>query len=89
MTMLDMERIQEHMPVVGSDGAPVGTVDALEGNAIKMTRGETGGPHHWVPTTWVRGVDNEGVHLDRPAREAQQSWIEHPPTEGEVMGSHQ
>jgi len=30
--------IAEHMKIVGNDGLPVGTVDRLEGERIKLTR---------------------------------------------------
>lgn len=40
-------QIQDHMPVVGSDGKPFGTVDHLAGDYIKLSRSdpEAGGIH--------------------------------------------
>jgi hypothetical protein len=63
--------IAEHMEVVGSDGAHVGTVDHLEGeNRIKLTRDDSAdGKHHFIPVDWVDHVDNH-VHLNKPADEA-------------------
>ena len=39
--------IQDHMPVVGSDGRHLGTVDRVEGDFIKLTGAEDapGGRH--------------------------------------------
>ncbi|WP_419809412.1 DUF2171 domain-containing protein [Sphingomonas sp.] len=55
------------MPVVGSDGAHVGTVDGVEGDRIKLTRTDSrDGSHHFVPMTQVARVD-EQVHLSVPA----------------------
>ena len=36
--MQDASQIREHMPVVGSDGRNVGTVDKVEGDRIKLTK---------------------------------------------------
>jgi hypothetical protein len=63
--------IREHMEVVGSDGAHVGTVDHLDGrDRIKLTRDDSfDGKHHFIPTDWVDHVDTT-VHLNVPADEA-------------------
>jgi hypothetical protein len=71
---METSRIQEHMEVVGSDGAHVGTVDSLDGNnQIKLTRKDpsAGGIHHWISATSVDRVDDK-VHLNIPAAEAKQ-----------------
>jgi outer membrane protein OmpA-like peptidoglycan-associated protein len=65
--MVDPKQIREHMPVIGSDGAHVGTVDAVEGDRIKLTKDDSrDGTHHYVPVTAVARVD-EHVHLAIPA----------------------
>lgn len=68
-------RIREHMTVVGADGVRVGTVDAIEGDRIKLTRngpeGESGagyggghaGHHHYLPLGLVASVDGQIVRL--------------------------
>jgi hypothetical protein len=33
-----MAEIHEHMKVIGKDGVPVGTVDRVEGDRIKLTK---------------------------------------------------
>jgi hypothetical protein len=38
--------IREHMKIVGKDGAPVGTVDRVEGDRIKLTRKDSPEGHH-------------------------------------------
>ncbi len=74
--MADIKAIKEHMEVVGSDGAHVGTVDYLEGDSrIKLTKSDplSGGQHHLIPADWVDKVDNK-VHLKKAAKEAQAQW---------------
>lgn len=48
--MMNTDNIREHMPVVSTDGSPVGTVDHVDGNAIKLTKNDpqAGGMHHWI-----------------------------------------
>lgn len=70
---MDTTQIKDHMPVVGSDTAAVGTVDHLDtGDMIKLTRDDDGN-HHWIPLVWVARVDTS-VHLDRPATQAREQW---------------
>ncbi|HWV23625.1 MAG TPA: DUF2171 domain-containing protein [Thermomicrobiales bacterium] len=71
-------RIQDHMPVVCSNGGQFATVDHLDrDNTIKLTRDENGN-HHWIPMNWVTKVDNE-VYVDRPGNQAMQDWSSAPP----------
>jgi hypothetical protein len=68
------QNIREHMEVVGSDGAPVGTVDKVQGSEIKLTKGsDKSGQHHFIPLDWVTTVDAK-VHLSKAAREAKTEW---------------
>lgn len=66
--------IREHMEVVGSDGAHVGTVDKVEGDRIKLTRQDdpdgSGQHHHFLPISSVAGVADGKVRLDMPADRA-------------------
>ena len=70
-------KIRDHQAVVGSDGEPVGTVDAVEGDRIKLTRDDpqAGDRHHYIPLSAVANVDH-AVRLWQPAAEAMQSWQE-------------
>lgn len=72
--MADMRnQIQNHMPIVGSEGGNVGVVDHLDGdNAIKVTK-DAQGNHHWIPLDWVSKVDDK-VHLDRPGTQVEKDW---------------
>jgi hypothetical protein len=68
------QNIREHMEVVGSDGAPVGTVDKVHGSEIKLTKGsDKSGEHHFIPLDWVAQVDAK-VHLSKAARDAKTQW---------------
>jgi hypothetical protein len=68
--------IKEHMEVLGSDGAHVGTVDHLEGaDRIKLTKDDpkAGGQHHFVPVDWIDHVDAH-VHLNKSSRDVMAQW---------------
>lgn len=69
------QQIREHMRVIGADGVPVGTVDSIEGDRIKLTKngpeGESGagfggshsGHHHYLSLGLVAAVDGQTVRL--------------------------
>lgn len=64
--MADLTRIQPHMEVIGADGAPLGTVDGVEGDRIKLTKQDSGsheGHHHYVPGNLVATVEGNKVRL--------------------------
>jgi len=66
--------IRPHMEVFSSCGCKVGTVDHLEGSAIKLTKNDSpDGQHHFVPTAWVDHVDSH-VHLNKNADETKRGW---------------
>ncbi|MFO1066507.1 MAG: DUF2171 domain-containing protein [Pirellulales bacterium] len=66
--------ITEHMPVVASCGKTIGKVDAVEGNAIKLTRKDSpDNQHHFIPLSWVSRVDKH-VHLNKNSVEAELNW---------------
>ncbi len=60
------------MPIVCSNNGQFGTVDKVEGEMIKLTR-DNQGQHHWIPTSWVKSVDDK-VHVDRPGEQAMREW---------------
>ncbi|MEX1103851.1 MAG: DUF2171 domain-containing protein [Dehalococcoidia bacterium] len=74
---MDATKIREHMPVVCSNNQQFGEVDRVEGDTIKLTRDQSG-QHHWIPTEWVKTVDDK-VHVDRPGQQAMREWMATPP----------
>ena len=68
------DQIKEHLEVIGSDGAKIGTVDGVVGIEIKLTKGaDTSGQHHFIPLDWVDHVDSH-VHLSKAARDVKAQW---------------
>ena len=66
--MADISQIKEHAEVIGADGAHVGTVDRVEGDRIKLVKGDSGegsheGHHHFIPLSLVADVENGTVRL--------------------------
>jgi hypothetical protein len=59
------------MDVVGNDGQRVGTVDRVEGDRIKLTKG-TDQQHHYLPLQAVQGVAGQQVQLNCSALQAKQ-----------------
>jgi hypothetical protein len=68
-------RIKEHMEVVGVDGRHVGTVDAVKGDTIALTKNDPAaqGQHHAIPVAGVGAVDGR-VTLTKSADEAFSQW---------------
>jgi hypothetical protein len=75
-----MADIKEHMKVIGKDGAPVGTVDKVEGDRIKLTKKDSpaghGGHHHYIDQQLVGAVEGNTVKLSVNASEAMKSETE-------------
>ena len=69
--MSGFEDIREHMQVVGADEVPLGTVDRVEGERIKLTKGDSGvahgDHHHYIPRGLVAGVEGDVVRLSANA----------------------
>ena len=65
--MSGFEDIREHMQVIGADGAPIGTVDRVEDNRIKLIRHDSGEGHeqhhHFIPRGLVADVKGDTVRL--------------------------
>lgn len=74
--MEQTSQIREQMKVVGSDRQPVGTVDKVEGDRIKLAKNDplAQGQHHYIPADWVERVDGQQVCLRQKAQEARQQW---------------
>ena len=79
--MSDASAIREHMEVIGADGVHVGTVDAVEGGRIKLTKKDSGaqiegaegahaGHHHFIPLGLVADVEGDQVRLSATAANA-------------------
>lgn len=70
--MADLSAIKEHDAVIGADGAPVGTVDHVEGDRIKLTKKDSGqgahkGHHHYISGGLVASVHDGVVRLSANA----------------------
>lgn len=70
-----LSKVNEHMEVVGSDGAHVGTVDKVRGDRIILTKNDAdaGGRHHSIPSSWLQTVD-EKVTISKTAEDAKAHW---------------
>jgi len=63
-------QVREHMEVIGADGVPIGTVDKVEGDRIKLTRkdsGSHGSHHHYLSTGLIAGIEGDRVRLSANA----------------------
>ena len=72
-----LSRVTEHMEVVGSDGAHVGTVDKVRGDRIILTKSDANadGKHHSIPSRWIETVDDK-VTIRKTAQAAMDHWRE-------------
>jgi hypothetical protein len=68
--MSSIDDIREHMQVIDAEGTPVGKVDHVEGDRIKLTRdsssagiGSHEGHHHFIPKGLVAEVEGDTVRL--------------------------
>ncbi|MCB4822189.1 DUF2171 domain-containing protein [Roseicella aerolata] len=93
---MDLSNIRHGMEVVGADGQPLGSVDHVEHNRIKLRRNDpgAGGQHHWLPQDMIAKVDGNTVRLTMPAEQARRAWqggaAESPAGEGRAgMGDAQ
>ena len=70
-----LSRVAEHMEVIGSDGAHVGTVDKVRGDRILLTKNDpdAGGHHHSIPSRWIQSVDDK-VTIRKTADDAHKHW---------------
>lgn len=70
--MAGRDDIREHMEVIGADGVPVGTVDHVDGDRIKLTKASSGqgsheGHHHYISLGLVAEVEGDKVRLSANA----------------------
>jgi hypothetical protein len=67
----DHSAIKEHMTVIGADGVPVGTVDHLDGERIKLTKADSvDGKHHYLSVGLVAEIEGDTVRLSSNAATA-------------------
>jgi hypothetical protein len=69
-------QIREHMEVIGNDDQHVGTIDAVAGDRIILTKSdpESGGVHHSLSCADIGRVEGDRVILDMAAEQAKQRW---------------
>lgn len=70
--MSRIEGVKSGMKVIGADGVYVGTVDALDGSRVRLTKEDSGeGPHaghrHYVPGGLIAEVEGNAVRLSANA----------------------
>lgn len=72
MPRFEVAQISEHMEVVGSDGAHVGTVDQVRGKLVVLTRADPAaqGQTRYVPLATVEAIVDNRLQLSVPAEEA-------------------
>jgi hypothetical protein len=71
--MADLSQIQPHMEIFGADGIRLGTVDAVEGDRIKLTKQDSGAHkdhHHYISGGLVAAVEGGQVRLSANADNA-------------------
>jgi hypothetical protein len=66
--MSSINDVREHMQVIDAEGTPLGKVDRVEGDRIKLTRDSSGqgsheGHHHYIPAGLVAEVEGDNVRL--------------------------
>lgn len=84
-----LNKVDEHMEVVGSDGSHVGTVDKVRGDRIILTKNDpdAGGRHHSIPSRWLQGVEGGKLTLRKSADEAKAHWRDEERQQGEGGGA--
>ena len=66
--MASIDQVQEHMQVIDAEGTPLGKVDRIEGDRIKLTKDSSGqgsheGHHHFIPAGLIATVEDDTVRL--------------------------
>src|SRR4051812_26730118 len=66
--MSRLDEVREHMQVIDAEGTPLGKVDKIEGDRIKLTRDSSGsgsheGHHHFIPAGLIADVEGDTVRL--------------------------
>ncbi|MGE5953025.1 MAG: DUF2171 domain-containing protein [Qipengyuania vulgaris] len=67
--MFEKIRIKEHMEVADNRGMHVGTVDAVQDDAIKLTKSDSSDDiHHFLSLEDVDKIDDNRIYLKESAR---------------------
>ena len=66
--MSNLDQVREHMQLIDAEGTPLGKVDRIEGDRIKLTRDSSGqgsheGHHHYIPAGLIAEVEGDNVRL--------------------------
>ena len=66
--MSGIDDVREHMQVIDAEGVPLGKVDRVVGDKIKLTRDSSGegsheGHHHFIPAGLIADVEGDAVRL--------------------------
>ena len=69
--MVNTTEIKDQMEVKGSDGKHIGTVDAIEGERVRLA---SGGMYHYINLDMVDSVRDGEVRLNRTAADATRAW---------------
>lgn len=74
--MMFVEQIREGQTVYGSDGEPIGTVEALSGQLLRLNGPDSSeeGAHHFIDLAFVASVEGERITLLVPSSEAKERW---------------
>lgn len=75
---MNTNQIVPKMPVVCSQGGQFATVDHMEdSDTIKLNKDDKG-QHHYIPASWVTGIEDGKLVIDRPGEQAMQQWSNAP-----------
>lgn len=64
--MTHLSEVRPHMKIVAADDVPLGTVDRVEGDRIKLIRADSGSHrthHHYLSGGLVAGIEGDTVRL--------------------------
>lgn len=66
--MSRLDQVREHMQVIDAEGTPLGKVDRIEGDRIKLTRDSSSAGfgesrHHFIPAGLIAEVEGDTVRL--------------------------
>lgn len=66
---MDRSQIKEHMEVTDAAGQPVGKVDSLDGEQIKLTRSDSAdGKHHMLGMDEIDRIEGNRIYLKQDAQ---------------------
>ena len=66
--MATIDKVREHMEIVGADGAHIGTVDRIDGHRIKIRRkGALTGKKHFIDVGFVADIEDGVIRLSANA----------------------